>query len=159
MRISIPDVMISGDVLKCSPNPCLRGVCNASMPIARQCQCHDGFGGLDCGTSMSSLLNLVTKSPRKYFMIIEKGKFEVGIGNVSRVVRKRFFLHMQKKDADQLRGDLEADQRLCFRYIGRIIPLRLKSQVSSHLLWLYSPICVRPGRKTRRPVFSQRGLK
>ena len=91
MRISIPDVMISGDVLKCSPNPCLRGVCNASMPIARQCQCPDGFGGLDCGTSMSSLLNLVTKSPKKYFMIIEKGKFEVGIGNLSRVVRKPFF--------------------------------------------------------------------
>ena len=24
-------------------------------------------------------------------------------------------------------------------------------------LWLYSPVCVRPGRKPRRPVFSQRG--
>ena len=32
-----------------------------------------------------------------------------------------------------------------------------KFQVSSHLLWLYSPVCVGPGRKPRRPVFSQRG--
>ena len=29
-----------------------------------------------------------------------------------------------------------------------------KFQASSHLLWLYSPVCVRPGRKPRRPVFS-----
>ena len=30
-------------------------------------------------------------------------------------------------------------------------------QASSHLQWLYSPVCVGPGRKSRRPVFSQRG--
>ena len=35
--------------------------------------------------------------------------------------------------------------------------LNTKIQASSHLLWLYSPVCVRPGRKPRRPVFSQRG--
>ena len=35
--------------------------------------------------------------------------------------------------------------------------LNPKFQASSHLLWLYSPVCVRPGRKPRRPVFSQRG--
>ena len=28
-----------------------------------------------------------------------------------------------------------------------------KFLVSSHLLWLYSPVCVGPGRKPRRPVF------
>ena len=27
-------------------------------------------------------------------------------------------LHMRKQDADQLRGDREADQRLCFRLLG-----------------------------------------
>ena len=32
-----------------------------------------------------------------------------------------------------------------------------KFQVSSHLLYLYSSICVRPGRKSRRPVFSHCG--
>ena len=35
--------------------------------------------------------------------------------------------------------------------------LNPKFQASSHLLWLYSPVCVDPGRKSRRPVFSQRG--
>ena len=35
--------------------------------------------------------------------------------------------------------------------------LNPKFQASSHLLWLYSPVCVGPGRKSRRPVFSQRG--
>ena len=35
--------------------------------------------------------------------------------------------------------------------------LNQKFKAYSHLLWLYSPVCVRPGRKPRRPVFSQRG--
>ena len=35
--------------------------------------------------------------------------------------------------------------------------LNPKFRVSSHLLWLYSPVCIGPGRKPRRPVFSQRG--
>ena len=35
--------------------------------------------------------------------------------------------------------------------------LNPKFQASSHLLWLYSPVCVGPGRKPRRPVFSKRG--
>ena len=78
---------------------------------------------------------------------------------MSRVLRKPAFCICENKDADQLRGNREADQRLCFRYIDSTIPLLSKSkfQASSHLLWLYSPVCVRPGRKPRRPVFSQRG--
>ena len=35
--------------------------------------------------------------------------------------------------------------------------LNPKFQASSYLLWLHSPVCVGPGRKPRRPVFSQRG--
>ena len=35
--------------------------------------------------------------------------------------------------------------------------LNPKFQASSHLLSLYSLVCVGPGRKPRRPVFSQRG--
>ena len=34
---------------------------------------------------------------------------------------KTNILHMGKKDADQHRGDCEADQRLCFRYIDSMI--------------------------------------
>ena len=40
-------------------------------------------------------------------------------------------------------------QSLCFQ--------NPKFQASSHLLWLYRPVCVGPGLKPRRPVFSQRG--
>ena len=37
----------------------------------------------------------------------------------------------ENKDADQLRGDREADQRLCFRYIDSTIPLLPKYKISS----------------------------
>ena len=35
--------------------------------------------------------------------------------------------------------------------------LNPKFQASSYLVWLYSRVCVGPGRKPRRPVFSERG--
>ena len=35
------------------------------------------------------------------------------------------------KDADQLHGNREADQRLCFRYIDSTIPLLSISEISS----------------------------
>ena len=39
----------------------------------------------------------------------------------------------------------------------QFLHLNPKFQASSHLLWLYRPVCVGPGRKPRRPVFSKRG--
>ena len=47
--------------------------------------------------------------------------------HMSLVVRKPDFCTCENKDADQLRGDPEADQRLCFRYTGSTIPLLSKS--------------------------------
>ena len=44
---------------------------------------------------------------------------------------KTGLLHMRKKDADQLRGNREADQRLCFRNTDSTIPLLSKSEISS----------------------------
>ena len=46
-------------------------------------------------------------------------------------MRKPDFCICENKDADQLRGYREADQRLCFRYTDSIIPLLLKSEISS----------------------------
>ena len=79
--------------------------------------------------------------------------------NMSRVIRKPTFCICENKDADQLRGNREADQRLWFRYINSTIPLlpNTKFQASGHLMWLYSLVCVGPGQKPRIPVFSQRG--
>ena len=43
------------------------------------------------------------------------------------------------------------------RIVQSLYFLNPKFQASSHLLWLYRLVCVGPGRKPRRPVFSQRG--
>ena len=51
--------------------------------------------------------------------------------HMSRVMRKPTFCICENKDADQLRGNREADQRLCFRYIDSTIPLLSKSEISS----------------------------
>ena len=77
--------------------------------------------------------------------------------NMSRVVRKPAFCICENKDADQLRSNPEADQRLCFRHTDSAIPLLSKPifQASSHLLKLNSLVCVGLGRTPRRPVFSQ----
>ena len=52
-------------------------------------------------------------------------------------MRKPAFCIWEDKDADQLRGDREADQRLCFRYTDSTIPLLTKCEISSFL-----PPCV-----------------
>ena len=74
-------------------------------------------------------------------------------------MRKPDFCIRENKDADQLRGNREADQRLCFRYIDSTIPLLHKSEISSlqPSSVAVQPGCVGPRRKPRRPVFSQRG--
>ena len=59
--------------------------------------------------------------------------------DMSRVMRKPEFCICENKDADQLRGNREADLRgnreadlrLCFRYIDSSIPLLPKSEISS----------------------------
>ena len=43
------------------------------------------------------------------------------------------------------------------RIVQTLYFLNPKFQASSHLLWLHIPVCVGPGRKPRRPVFSERG--
>ena len=72
----------------------------------------------------------------------------------SRVMRNPTFCICENKDADLLRGNREADQRLCFRYIDSTVQslyfLNPKFQASSHLLQLYSLVCAGPGRKPER---------
>ena len=46
-------------------------------------------------------------------------------------MRKQTICICENKDADQLRCNCEADQRLCFRYTDNTIPLLLKSKISS----------------------------
>ena len=57
-------------------------------------------------------------------------------------MRKPAFCICENKGADQLRGNREADQRLCFLYTDSIIPLLPKFEISS----LYpSSVAVQPG--------------
>ena len=46
-------------------------------------------------------------------------------------MRKPTFCICENKDADQLRGNREADQRLCFRYTDSTIRLLPKPEISS----------------------------
>ena len=50
---------------------------------------------------------------------------------ISRIMRKPDIYICENKGADQLRGNHEADQRLCFRYTGSAILLLAKSEISS----------------------------
>ena len=69
--------------------------------------------------------------------------------HMSHPMRKPTICIGENKDADQLRGNREADQRLCFRYSDSTIPLllNLKFQASISFLCLYRPVCVGPVRK------------
>ena len=62
--------------------------------------------------------------------------------NMSCIVRKPTFFICKNKDAAQLRGNSEADQRLCFRYIDSTIPLLPIYKISS---LMPSSVAVQPG--------------
>ena len=51
--------------------------------------------------------------------------------HISRPMGKPTICIGENKGADQLRGNLEADQRLCFRYSDSTIPPLLNSKISS----------------------------
>ena len=57
-------------------------------------------------------------------------------------MRKPAFCIGENKDADQLRGNREADQRLCFRYTDSTISLLSKYEISS---LQPSSVVVQPG--------------
>ena len=50
-------------------------------------------------------------------------------------MRKPDFCICENKDADQLRGNSEADQRLCFRYTDSTIPLLPK-------IYIFKPLAI-----------------
>ena len=68
-------------------------------------------------------------------------------------MRKPAFCICENKDADQLRSyALIIAFVFAIRIVQSLFYLNPKFQASSHLLWLYRPVCVGPGRKPRRPV-------
>ena len=74
---------------------------------------------------------------------------------------KTGFLHMRKqrlRSAAQLRCAVTAQLISIFVFATQIVPslffLNSKFLASSHILQLYSSVCVEPGRKPRGQVFS-----
>ena len=66
-------------------------------------------------------------------------------------------LHIcENKDADQLRGNREADQRLCFRYIDSTIHLLSIPEIYPSSVAVQPGLC-RTMSQTRTLVFSQCG--
>ena len=69
----------------------------------------------------------------------------------------------ENKDADQLRGNREADQRLCFRYTDSTISLLSTFKIPSFSLYIavfydcHRPVCVRPGGEPQLLIFSRTG--
>ena len=53
-----------------------------------------------------------------------------GFYHMSLVLRKPVFCICENKDADQLRSNCAADQRLCLRHTDSTIPLLPKSEIS-----------------------------
>ena len=79
---------------------------------------------------------------------------------LSRVVRKPTFC-ICVKTKTQISFAVTAKLISAFVFATQILQLLYflnpEFQVSNHFLWLYSPVCVGPDRKPRRPVFSERG--
>ena len=115
---------------------------------------------MNCCCFKNQLLNMFKENGRSWRRR-GKSRESVLIGMVqsylNRVMGKPAFCRCKNKDADQLHNNCARDQCLCFRYTDRSIPLHpknLKFQASSHLMSLYSLVCVGPGRKTQRQALS-----
>ena len=76
---------------------------------------------------------------------------------MSLVMRKPAFCICKNKDADQVTAKLISAFVFAIKLVQFLYFLNTKFQAPSHLLWLHSSVCVGPGRKLRRQVFSQLG--
>ena len=77
--------------------------------------------------------------------------------NVSLVMRKPAFCICENKDADCESAKLISAFVFASRIVQSLYFLNTKFQAFINPPWLYCPVCVGPGRKPQRPVFSQRG--
>ena len=86
-------------------------------------------------------------------------RFLPGKNNKSLVMRKPAFAYAKTKPQISCAVTVQLISAFVFaiRIVQFLYYLNPKFQASGHLLWLYSPVCVGPGWKPRRTVFSQRG--
>ena len=84
--------------------------------------------------------------------------FHNSLFNMSRVMRKPAFCTCENKDADQLRGNREADQRLCFRYKDSTIPILPKYESFWPACVVVQPGLCQTWSETTKTVFSNKSL-
>ena len=89
------------------------------------------FSSLFLETNISTLCFQYTNEPRHEKTNVVHMRKQRRRSQMSRVMRKPTLCICENKDADQPRGNREADQRLCFRYIDSTITLLSKSEISS----------------------------
>ena len=79
-------------------------------------------------------------TPKQIIIIVEtqiRGSYthtntrHLALSYMSHCMGKPTICICENKDADQLRGNREADQRLCFRYTDSTIPFLHKSEIST----------------------------
>ena len=75
------------------------------------------------------------------------------------IMRKPAFAYAKTKTQISCAGTAQLISAFVFakQIVQSLYFLYPKFQAYSNLLWLYSPVCVGPGQKPRRPVFSERG--
>ena len=83
-----------------------------------------------CGCTARFVSDLVG-NPKDRFSRDWQADLHFCYSQMSRVVRKPALCICENKDADQLGGNHEADQRLCFCYTDSTIPLLPKCKISS----------------------------
>ena len=77
------------------------------------------------------MLLLKNKHMRSCLYDLKLHKTATASYNMSHRTRKPTICICKNKDADQLRSNCEADQRLCFRYMDSAIPLLVIFKISS----------------------------
>ena len=99
-------------------------------------------------------INCLSRSDCQYFDLFSNGMHVNDVscigGRDCTCIHKHFILSYQT-------AKLISAFVFAIRIVQFLYYLNPKFQASSHLLWLYSPVCVGPGRKPRRPLFSERG--
>ena len=86
------------------------------------CKCSRSF--------LRHLIKIVCTTIKFVCILLKKIGNEV-LEQMSCLMGKPTICICENKDADQLRGNREADQRLCFRYSDSTIPPLLNSKISS----------------------------
>ena len=99
------------------------------------------MGAVPFGISLDNIhaystVSLGSRASKWTGAIFKLPKFGLRKNPRSRLMGKPTICICENKDADQLRGNREADQRLCFRYSDSTIPLLLKFEIPS--LYLFS---------------------